>query len=452
MDNIQLFKKDEFNYGVSKTIDKEEFKKSLELVYDKYYKPSLETDGFRAGHVPFNIGVNNPKIADKLLEQVMGAQRQLFLEEVIAATEHIGSIYDVKDEETETEVVVALDTDDPIVLSFSVEFASYVEKVKYEDLSIDKSEIKTKKFTEKDINEIFSDYKKIKNPQNKATKTSFVEILFDDGENQERITFSLSQKIDEEDELKVKTHQDIYDLTIGKSVGHEFEYELTGKDLSKLPVKAKITDIYRVRELSDEEFLGYLKENENIDEENKEELTVEKVKDAFREHLSNAYQDRLEEEINALLFIKLRELTEGINYNQREIDNLKIQIESQINKSASEEGISVDAFIKKNFGSRELMEDYFDASQKARVLSAAIYRKIGESLNIQPNASQLRAFVKLFVYGVNDVESEKMSEQEQFQLNTQIDLILADPLSNRRIVESWKSMKAEDVIREKVQL
>ena len=65
---------------------------------------------------------------------------------------------------------------------------------------------------------------------------------------------------------------------------------------------------------------------------------------------------------------------------------------------ADQEGMPFAEYVIKNFGNQKLMEDYVDASQRARVLQAAIYRKIGKEMRLAPTYMQLEAFVKTFPF------------------------------------------------------
>jgi isopentenyldiphosphate isomerase len=225
---------------------------------------------------------------------------------------------------------------------------------------------------------------------------------------------------------------------------------LTGKDGSKLDVKATITDIYRIKELKDDEFIEMLKDQSNVPEEQKEGLDIDKVKVMFKEHLEKIYQDNYTEEVRSLTFAALNNLTEGIHYNENEITNLKNQFTVQVQKMADQEKTSFADYVIKNFGSQKLMEDYVDASQRARVLQAAIYRKIGKEMGLVPTYMQLESFVKTFLFKFDP--TQLMDDALVQQVNQQVTQVLAEPLNRQRIIESWASVKAEDMINDQIGL
>lgn len=450
---LQVFKKDDFNYVYTKTADRKEVAKEIETIYEKHYKNNYEQDGFRKGEVPFNVAVLNPKLSSSILKTVALIDRQIFVEEIIKSVSDIGSIYDITDGADQTSFEkFDLSLTEPVILQLNVELASYVDNVDYKGMAkIDREIIKSKPSTEKELNALFKEYKKVKQQQNKATKTSYVDLVFDDGKDKEELTFNLAQKFTEADEpLKVQTHSEISALAMGKKIGDEFKYALTGKDGSKLDVTASITDIYRIKELSDEEFIDMLKEQGSIPAEQKQDLDIEKVREMFKEHLDTVYNDNFNEEVRSLTFAALNQVTEGIHYNEVEITNLKNQFTVQVQKMADQEGMPFAEYVIKNFGSQKLMEDYVDASQRARVLQAAIYRKIGKEMRLAPTYMQLEAFVKTFLFRIDPTQD--MDEGLVQQINQQVTQVLSEPLNRQRVIESWASVKAEDMINDQVGL
>jgi hypothetical protein len=449
---LQVYKKDTFNYVYTKTRERKDFARELEEIYNKHYKKNYEQDGFRKGEVPFNVAVLNGKLSSSVLKTVALTNRQIFIEEIIKNVSDEGSIYDIKEGADQTNFgELDLSSEEPIVFQLDVELASFVDKVNYKEVKVDPETIKSKRLTEKEMVDVFKEYKKIKQKQNKATKTSYVDLVFDDGKDKEELTFNLAQKFTESDEpLKTQTHKEIVELTIGKKVGDEFPYALTGKDGSKLDINASIRDIYRIKELKDEEFVEMLKEQDSIPEEQKQDLNIDKIKIMFNNHLESIYQENFTEEIRSLTFAALNNATEGIHYNENEINNLKNQFIVQVQKMADKEGLSFVDYVTKNFGNQRLMEDYIDASQRTRVLQAAIYRKIGKDEGYVPTYMQLEAFVKTFLFKI-DVQQEMDPGLTQ-QVNQQVTQVLSEPLNRQRIVESWASVKAEDMISEQIGL
>ena len=449
---IQVFKKDDFNYVYTKSIERKELAKEIETIYEKHYKDNYEQNGFRKGEVPFNIAVLNPNLSSSILKTVILVDRQIFVEEIIKKVSDIGSIYDITDGADQTNFEkFDLSLEEPVILQLNVELASYVDSVDYKEVKVDKEIIKTKPSTEKELDALFKEYKKVKQQQNKATKTSYVDLVFSDGKDKEKLTFNLAQKFKENDEpLKVQTHAEISALTMGKKIGDEFKYALTGKDGSKLEVTSTITDIYRIKELSDEEFVDMLKEQGSIPAEQKKDLDIEKVRKMFKEHLDAVYNDNFSEEVRSLTFAALNKATEGIHYNEVEITNLKNQFTVQVQKMADQEGMSVTDYINKNFGSQKLMEDYVDASQRARVLQAAIYRKIGKEMKFTPTYMQLEAFVKTFLFRMDPTKDVDKTMAQQ--INQQVTQVLSEPLNRQRVIESWASVKAEDMINDQIGL
>jgi len=225
---------------------------------------------------------------------------------------------------------------------------------------------------------------------------------------------------------------------------------LSGKDGSKLEVTAKIKDIYRIKTLSDDEFVEMLKESGNVPAKDKEDLDIVKVREIFKNHLDSVYKDNYEEEVRSLTFAALNNVTEGIHYNENEIQNLKNQFAVQVQKVADQEGTPYADYVIKNFGSRKLMEDYVDASQRARVLQAAIYRSIGKDMNLKPTYMQLEAFVKIFLFKIKP--NEKIDDALALQINEQVTTVLSEPLNRQRVIESWASVVAEDTVNEKIGL
>lgn len=449
---VQKFQKDQFNYVFTKTLDRNNFAKEMEEIYNKHYKTNYEQDGFRKGEVPFSLASLNAKLSSSILKTVVLVNRQIFVEEIVKEMSDIGSIYDIVDGEEQTSFEkFDLSSPEAIVLQLNVELASYVDSVRYKEVSVDREAIKTKPVTDKTLEDLFKEYKKVKEAQNKATKTSYVEIVLDDGKDNEKLTFNLGQKFSETDQpLKVQTHKEITELCLGKSVGDQFKYALSGKDGSKLDVTATIEDIYRVKTLSDDEFVELLKESGNVPSEDKENLDIAKVREIFKTHLDSVYKDNYTEEVRSLTFAALNNLTEGIHYNEREIENLKNQFNVQVQRMAEKEGVPLVDYVMKNFGSHKLMEDYVDASQRARVLQAAINRKIGKDMMLVPTYMQLEAFVKAFVFRLNP--NEKLEDDMILQINEQVATILSEPLNRQRVVESWASAKAEDMINDMVGL
>lgn len=448
--DLQRVEVDKFHYVFTKSLLRNEFAKELEQIYDKHYKPNYEQDGFRKGEVPFQLAILNAKLSSSLLKTVAIIDRQIFVEEIIKETSDIGSIYDIVDGEAQTNFeAFDLSSEQPVVFQLTVELASYVESVNYKEVKVDRDIIKSKQPTEKDFQEMFKEYKKVKEAQNKATKTSYVQIAFSDGKDEDELTFNLGQKFTEEDDaLKVQTHKEVTELVMGKSVGDEFKYSIMGKDGSKLDVTAKVKDVYRIKTLSDDEFVEMVKENTTNKE--KDSLDIDKVKVVFRDHLDSVYNDNFQNEVRSLTFASLNKLTTGIHYNENELNNLKNQFVVQVQKVASEEGTPYEEYIIKNFGTRKLMEDYVDASQRARVLQAAMYRKIGKDMNLKPTYMQLEAFVKVFLFKINP--NEKVDDAMATQINEQVTTVLAEPLNRQRVIESWASVKAEDTVTELVGL
>jgi len=436
-ENLQRVEKDRFHYIFTKVLSRKTFAKEMESIYEKRYKKNYEHDGFRIGEVPYHLAETNAKLSNSLLKTVALVNRQLFVEEIIAdLAETPMSIYDIRDGEGHTSFeAFDLLVEQPIVFQMEVELASYVEKIEYEKVKVDPELIKSKEPNEKDLDAMFKEYKKVKEAQNKATKTSYVELVFKAGEDVETLTFNLSQKFaEEEDRLKVQTHAEVTELVMGKSVGDTFGYSLKGKDGSHLEVEASVKDVYRIRTLSDEEFVEMLKETGNLPEQEKEGLDIEKVRVLFRNHLNSIYKDNYYEEVRSLTFASLRSLTEGIYYNEKEIDNLKNQFIVQVQKTANEERIPYADYVVKNFGSIKLMEDYIDASQRARVLQAAMYRKIGKDMNVKPTYMQLEAFVKAFLFKIDPNETVESGLMNQ--INEQVTQVLNEPLNRQRVVES----------------
>jgi hypothetical protein len=446
-ENLQRVEESRFLYVFTKTISRKTFAKEMEGIYEKHYKKNYEQDGFRPGEVPFHLAEKNAKLLNSLLKTVALVNRQLFVEEIIMdLADTPVSIYDISEGENQTSFeAFDLSLDQPIVFEMRVELASYVEKVDYEKVSVDPTIIKTKTPTDKDLENMFKEYKKVKEAQNKATKTSYVELVFRSGEDTETLTFNLAQKFSEgDDPLKIQTHEEVTEHVMGKSVGDEFDYFLKGKDGSQLAVKTKIKDIYRIRTLSDDEFVEMLKETGNIPEEQKEGMDIEKVRVLFKNHLDSIHQDNYYDEVRSLTFASLRSLTEGIYYNEREIDNLKNQFVVQVQKTANEEKTPYIDYVVKNFGSVKLMEDYVDASQRARVLQAAMYRRIGKDMNLRPSPTQLEAFVKAFLFKIDPKET--VAGELMDQINEQVTQVLSEALNRQRIIESWASVKAEDKV------
>jgi hypothetical protein len=434
---LQRFDKDKFHIVFTKTISRKEFAKELEELYNKHYKPKYEQDGFRKGEVPFSLASLNGKLANSLLKTAALVDRQIFVEEIVKEVSDTGSIYDIVDGEDQTKFeAFDLSSEGPVILQLVVELASYVESVNYKEVKVDKDIIKTKPSSEKDLEMLYKEYKKVKEPQNKITKTSYIDLVFDDGKDEEHLTFNLSQKFSEEEEqsLKANTHREITELTMGKKVGDEFKYNLTGKDGSKLEVNVIIKDIYRIKTLSDEDFLEMLKDNKNIPIAERDVMDVDKVKSMFKDHLDATYRENYREEVRSLIFASLNSLTTGIHYNENEINNLKNQFIVQVQKVAEDEKVPYADYVKNNFGSAKLMEDYIDASQRTRVLQAAIYRKIGKDMGVQPTYTQLEGFVKYFLFKVSP--NEKLDEGLSAQIDQQIVSVLSEPLNRQRIIES----------------
>jgi len=449
---LQRHDQDQFNVVFTKTLDRTAFGKEIEEIYNKHYKVNYEQDGFRKGEVSFAMAVMNPTLSNSMLKTVSLINRQILVEEIVKELSTSSSIYDIKDGEQQTSFeAFDLSSDEPIIMQLTVELASYVDSVNYKEASVDADTIKSKPASDKDLADLFKEYKKVKVQQNKVTKTSYVDLTFNDGKDNEELTFNLGQKFTDEDEaLKVQTHSEITELSIGKKVGDEFAYALTGKDGSKLDVHATIKDVYRIKTLSDDDFVEMLKENGTVPAEDKESLDIEKVKVIFKNHLDSVYKDNHTEEVRSLTFAVLNNLTEGIHYNEVEIDNLKNQFTVEVQKVASKEGVSYADYIAANFGSDKLMEDYVDASQRARVLQAAIYRQIGKEMGATPTYMQLEAFVKIFLFKVNP--NDPIDEGLAQQINEQVTQVLSEPLNRQRIVESWASVKAEDMINEQIGL
>ena len=445
---LQTYKKDEFNYVYTKAVERKEFAKELEEIYNKHYKLNYEQDGFRKGEVPFSVAILNSKLSSSILKTVAMVDRQIFVEEIIKHVSDIGSIYDIKDGADQTNFeAFDLSLGEPVIFQLNVELASFVESVDYKEAKVDEGIIKTKPSTEKEVAALFKEYKKVKQQQNNATKTSNVDSVFDNGKDKEELTFNLAQKFGEEDSpLKVQTHSEITELVMGKKIGDHFSYSLTGKDGSKLDVTATINDIYRIKELKDDEFIEMLKEQSNVPEDQKQDLNIDKVKTMFKDHLKTVYEDNYTEEVRSLTFASLNSLTKGIHYNENEINNLKNQFTVQVQKIADQEKVSFADYVIKHIGSQKLMDDYVDASQRARVLQAAIYRKIGKDMGLTPTYMQLESFVKTFLFKLDP--RQPMSDELTQQVTQQVTQVLSEPLNRQRVIESWASVKAEDMITE----
>jgi len=174
VNELQKFQKDQFNYVFTKTLVRKDFAKEMEEIYSKHFKANYEQDGFRKGEVPFSLASLNPKLSASILKTVALVNRQIFVEEIVKELSEIGSIYDITDGEDQTSFEkFDLSSEEPVVLQLNVELASYVDKVNYKDVTVDKDVIKTKPAGEKELNELFKEYKKVKEQQNKATKTSY---------------------------------------------------------------------------------------------------------------------------------------------------------------------------------------------------------------------------------------------------------------------------------------
>lgn len=437
--NIQKNVIDTFNIVFTQVKTRKEFTKELEELYNNHYKKNYEKDGFRKGEVPFKLAMENAHISSPLLEMVVRINKQLLVEYIVEELEE--SIYDITDGENTTDFAgFEIDEEEDVIIELNVELASFVEEVNYKDVTVDKTAIRAKLPTEEEFADIYENYKKMKEPVEVVGKDVFVDLRFDDGNDQTNLTFDLS-KTPEDDELKIKTHNEIVEKVTGLKVGDEFEYELTGVDGHKLPVKVTVLEIYVVETVSDEEFLEIIREQS----ENKE-ITLEDVKANFRSHVEENYKSNLEEEIRGLTFESLRGLTTGIHYNEREIEDLRNQFFGQVSKMAEEDGVSYDEFVTNNFGSVEDMTKYVTLTQQLRVLQAAVYRKIGKSLEDKPTYPQLKSFVKTFILRVDPRET--LTPDQTNQMDQQVDIILGEPLNRRRIIDGWFTARAEDVVTE----
>lgn len=441
MDKIQEFKIDEFHYSYTKILTNENFSKEMEEIYNNRYKANYEEKGFRKGHVPFDKAILNGELASGLLQTVALVNRQIFVEELLNLAKIRGSIYDIVDGEEQTSFEeFDLSTEEPIIMQLVVELASFVEEVDLEGIKINKDEIRTKEYTNEEIEELFKEYKKVKDPQNKATKTSFVELEITDNTDVTTITIDMGLKLEDiDEELKKKTQTELSEALINKSTGYKFEYDLMGDNGQVLKVEVTVKDVYRVKTLTDDEFVNMLKEDgASVD------ITIKEVKDLFVSHINDTYQENLDAEIKALTFATLAENAKGIKYNEKEIENLKAQFYAQVRKFADDEGVTYEEFVKENFGTMDSLDRYVDSSEKARVLNAAIYRKVGEGLNILPTEIQLEGFVRKFLFKVDG--SEDLGPEFNTQLNAEVERVLGEPLNRQRLVETWIAVKGEEEV------
>lgn len=439
---LDMKKVDNFNYLFTTTKTKKEFIKELETIYNTRYKKHYEIDGFRKGEVPFKVALNNTEIASELLELVAHINRQILIEQLIPEIAEIGSVYDIQYGEESTDFAgIDLKSEEDVVFQLNVCLASYVDDVDFEGLEIDKENLRTKKeITDEHFEGIYKEIKKVRNDLDEVTENSYVDLLFEDGEEGREITFQINKVIPEdEDELKRQTQEEIVELTKGKKLGDVFDYELKSSDTSTLDVKVTITGIYEIEELTDEEVL----EMARSQSENKE-LTLEEMRKTLRGHVEDNNDLNYEEEVRTLTFAALKEKTTGIHYNETEIRDLQAQFLIQVRRMAEEEKKEYEEYAKENFGSIELMEEYVELSQKMRVLQAAIYRHIGKKLKVTPTYMQLESFVKTFIFRVDP--TVELSEEESLQLSEQVSITLSDPLNRQRVVESWITMRAEDEI------
>ena len=131
----------------------------------------------------------------------------------------------------------------------------------------------------------------------------------------------------------------------------------------------------------------------------------------------------------------------------KEIEDLRNQFFGQVSKMAEQDGVvSYDEFVTNNFGSVEEMTKYVTLTQQLRVLQAAVYRKIGKSLEDKPTYPQLKSFVKTFILKVDPRET--LTPDQTNQMDQQVDIILGEPLNRRRIIDGWFTARAEDVVTE----
>lgn len=419
-----------------------EFVKELEELYNKQVKKNYERKGFRIGEVPFKIAMENPEVSSMILELGARVNGQIMTEQIVDQVEL--SIYDIYDGENQTKFDgFELEAEEDVIFELVVELASYVEEVDYKNIKIDKEDIKSERLTEEQLEEVYFNYRKVKDQVPVVEANSFVDLKFSDGTEDSTFTFNLGET-PEDDELKKSTHERLVENTLGKKVGDEFPFVLNGTDDNKIDVTVSIIDIYNVVALEDEEFLKMLNESLEVDQH----VTIEQAREQFFNYAEENYLNSLEEEVRGLTFNALNELTTGIHYNQKEIDNLKNEFTGQVLKMAEQNGKTYDEYVQENFQSHDLMNAYIEQSQKLRVLQAAIYRKIGQEIEEAPDYQQLLAFVKAFVLRVDP--KEKLEDAALMQLNAQAEVIIEAPLNRKRILDGWYTAKAEDVIAELV--